>query len=70
MVSHAAKETLGYMNYLAAVRASMAADLQNLQLQKKSTEGVIASLGKHKGSEVLMAQAITSITEKINLLTK
>ena len=30
LVSHATKETLGYLNYLAIVGVSMAADIQNL----------------------------------------
>ena len=33
LVTHAAKETLGYLNYLTIVGFSMAADIQNLQLQ-------------------------------------
>ncbi len=70
LVTHAAKETLGYLNYLAIVGVSMAADIQNLQSQKKDAEKLMGSLGKHKGPELIMTQAISSITDEINLLTK
>ena len=53
LVSHAAKETLSYLNYLAIVDVSMAADIQNLQTHKKDAERNLASLGKHKGPEDL-----------------
>ncbi len=53
LVSHAAKETQGYLNYLTIVGVSMAADIKNLQSQKRDTERNLASLGKHKGPENL-----------------
>ena len=70
LATHAAKETLGYLNYLAIVGVSMAADIQNLQSQKKDAERLLASLGKHKSPELIMTQAITSIADEINFLTK
>ncbi len=70
LITHAAKETLGYLNYLAIVGVSMAADIQNLQSQKRDLERILTSLGKHKGPEQMMTQTISSITDEINLLTK
>ena len=70
LATHAAKETSGYLNYLAIVGVSMAADIQNLQSQKRDTERILASLGKHKGPEQTMTQAISSIADEINFLTK
>jgi hypothetical protein len=70
LATHAAKETLGYLNYLAIVGVSMAADIQNLQTRKKKAEKLLASLGKHKRPELTMTQAISSIVDEINLLTK
>jgi hypothetical protein len=70
LITHAAKETLGYLNYLAIVGVSMAAEIQNLQSQKRDGEKLMASLGKHKGPELFMTQAISSITDEINLLIK
>ncbi len=53
LVSHAEKETLSYVNCLAIVGVSIAADIQNLQTHKKDAESSLASLGKHKGPEDL-----------------
>ncbi len=53
LVSHSTKETLSYVNCLAIVGVSMAADIQNLQTQKRDNERNLATLGKHKDTEDL-----------------
>jgi hypothetical protein len=70
LATHAAKETLGYLNYLAIVGVSIATDIQNLQAQKKEAAKLLASLAKHKGPEDLTKQLIIGLSSEINLLTK
>ena len=69
MVEHVAKETRAYLNCIAMVGISMAADIDNLQQQKRGAEQLLSSLGKHKGSESLTQQLISSLSADMKLLT-
>ena len=48
----------------------MAADIQNLTEQNKQVEKVLSSMGKNKGAESLIQQAILVNTAEIKALTE
>ena len=47
----------------------MAADIQNLTEQNNQVEKVLSSMGKNKGAESLIQQAILVNTAEIKILT-
>ena len=47
----------------------MAADIQNLTEQNNQVEKVLSSMGKNKGAEAAIKQAISITTAEIKILT-